>query len=94
MQSRNLSQDIFSKKTLNPCTDSEHGQLTVQEAGRFGGLATLRRHGIDHYRRAGRKGQAKLAARFGKAQRRRWGAMGGRPKRVRFTNMGEKKQCR
>lgn len=72
-------------------TDSQTGELTVREIGRLGGLTTLARHGIDHYREAGRKGQAKLATRFGKGQRSRWGAMGGRPKKLRLPNAGEER---
>jgi len=67
------------------------GSLTVRDAGRLGGLTTLARHGLDHYREAGRKGQAKLAIRFGRAQRRRWGAMGGRPRRIALAHAGEKR---
>lgn len=69
-------------------TDNQARELTVREIGRLGGLTTLSRHGIDHYRKAGRKGQAKLAVRFGKAQRSRWGAMGGRPKKLRLSGAG------
>lgn len=75
-------------------TKSGTGELTVREAGRLGGLTTLARHGLVHYREAGRKGQSKLAGRSGSAQRRCWGAMGGRPKRVRLVNMGEERQSR
>lgn len=74
--------------------EGQIGELTVKEAGRLGGLTTLARHGLDHYREAGRKGQAKLDARFGKAQRSCWGAMGGRPKRHKSADMGEKRQSR
>lgn len=75
-------------------SEGQIGELTVREAGRLGGLSTLTRHGLDHYRRAGRKGQAKLNARFGKAQRALWGAMGGRPKKPRLADMGEEGQFR
>jgi hypothetical protein len=67
-------------------------ELTVREAGRLGGLRTLARHGIAHYQKVGRKGQAKLAAKCTSAQRRSWGALGGRPKRVTFTDLGENGQ--
>ena len=70
----------------------QYPELTVSEAGRLGGLSTLARHGIAHYQKAGRKGQAKLANKCTSAQRRYWGALGGRPKRVRFTNLGENGQ--
>jgi len=73
-------------------TEWQTGELTVREAGRIGGLTTLARHGLAHYREAGRKGQAELAKRCGPVQRRRWGAMGGRPKRVRLPDVGEERQ--
>lgn len=75
-------------------TNGQRTKLTVKDAGRLGGLTTLARHGLDHYRVAGKKGQAKLAARFGKAQRRRWGSMGGRPRKRKLIHMGEKGQSR
>jgi len=65
-------------------------ELTVREAGRLGGLSTLTRYGVDHYRRAGRKGQAKLNAQFGKSQRALWGSLGGRPRKPKLTDVGEK----
>ena len=67
-------------------------ELTVSEAGRLGGLSTLARHGIAHYQKVGRKGQAKLATKCTSDQRRSWGALGGRPKRVRFRDLGENGQ--
>jgi hypothetical protein len=74
--------------------DDQGVKLTVKEAGRLGGLTTLARYGLAHYREAGRKGQAKLAARCGQAQRCLWGAMGGRPRRIKLANMGEKGHSR
>jgi len=71
-------------------TSCQTRELTVREAGRLGGLSTLTRYGVDHYRKAGRKGQAKLNAQFGKAQRALWGSLGGRPKKPRLAGMGEK----
>lgn len=70
-------------------TKRKAGDLTVRDAGRLGGLTTLARHGVDHYRTAGRKGQAKLSMRFGKANRRAWGAMGGRPRKIILDGAGE-----
>lgn len=66
--------------------------LTVSEAGRLGGLITLARHGIAHYQKAGRKGQAKLATKCTTDQRRSWGTLGGRPKKIRFHDLGENGQ--
>jgi hypothetical protein len=76
------------------CTERQTGELTVREAGRIGGLSPLARHGLAHYREAGRKGQAELAKWCGPAQRRRWGTMGGRPKRVKLPDTGEKGKSR
>ena len=73
--------------------NAQTGKLTVKEAGRLGGLTTLARHGLAHYREAGRKGQAKFSAQFEKAQRRRWGLTGGRPKRHGLP-LGEERQKR
>lgn len=33
-------------------------EITAREAGRRGGLATLKKHGVAHLARAGRKGKA------------------------------------
>jgi hypothetical protein len=69
--------------------DGHHYRLTVSEAGRLGGLSTLSRYGLDHYRKAGRKGQSALNARFGKTQRVLWGSKGGRPKKLKSIDIGE-----
>lgn len=73
---------------------SEHSRLTVQEAGRLGGRTTLERHGVEHYREAGKKGQAKLVERFDLTQRSVWGSMGGRPRKKRFNSHGGGKQSK
>lgn len=62
--------------------------LTVREAGRLGGLTTLARHGIIHYKDAGKKGQAVLSAMCTSEQRRFWGSMGGRPKKPKLFYQG------
>jgi general stress protein YciG len=55
-------------------------QLTVQEAGRKGGLALLSRRGSQHYSEIGKKGQAILRQRYpGMASE--WGKKGGRPRK-------------
>lgn len=38
----------------------ERRDLTMREAGRLGGEATLARHGVEHYHRIGRKGGQRL----------------------------------
>ncbi len=64
-------------------TEYKTGELTCREAGHIGGLTTLERYGLAHYRKAGRKGQAKLAGWCNSAQRSSWGSLGGRPKKKR-----------
>jgi len=56
-------------------------ELTCREAGRLGGLETLRRCGREHFSRAGRRGQNSFRARYGRGDRRRWGRLGGRPRK-------------
>ena len=63
--------------------------MTVREAGRLGGLETLRRRGRDHFVRAGHRGQKVMALRYGPEDRKRWGRMGGRPRKVRIVITGE-----
>jgi general stress protein YciG len=63
--------------------------MTVQEAGRRGGQATLQNRGIEHFRKIGRKGGKRTAELY------RWllsefGKKGGRPRRpVLNEAMGE-----
>jgi len=64
----------------------------VAEAGARGGTATYAKHGSEHFRAIGRKGQASLATRVSSEQRRAWGSMGGRPKKRRYSVMGKKGQ--
>ena len=71
----------------------EHqAEITVREAGRLGGLTTLSRYGIKHYREAGRKGQTSFAAKSTPDQRQQWGKLGGRPPKKRYQIAGEKGQ--
>lgn len=62
---------------------------TVREAGRRGGLATLRKHGLEHFRAAGRKGAAALRARYGRGAFIDWGKRGGRPRKASLADMRE-----
>jgi len=50
-------------------------KLSRAEAGRIGGMTTKKRHGIEHYRAAGKLGFAALAKRFGYAGGARKGAV-------------------
>jgi len=62
----------------------EEPDIGVRQAGKLGGLSTRSRHGTDHFKAAGRKGQAVFASRYTTDDRRRWGALGGRPARIRY----------
>lgn len=64
--------------------------LSCREAGLLGGLTTLGRYGVEHYREAGRKGQAKIATKYSSVDRRRWGQRGGRPAKAHRQEAGEK----
>ena len=68
--------------------------ITVSEAGRLGGLETLRRHGRQHFVTAGRCGQEVIARYYTTEDRRHWGSLGGRPKRLRLADMGKKGQSK
>ena len=57
--------------------------MACAQAGRLGGLSTKSRHGIEHFKMAGRKGQAAFAKKYTTDDRRRWGERGGRPARIR-----------
>ena len=55
-------------------------QITVNEAGRKGGLALLRKRGKKHFAEIGKKGQEVMKERFpGMASA--WGKKGGRPRK-------------
>jgi hypothetical protein len=66
----------------------EATELTVSQAGKIGGLETLRRHSRAHFAEAGRKGQAALARKYTHEDRVRWAKLGGRPRKARYV--GEK----
>jgi hypothetical protein len=68
--------------------------VTVSEAGRLGGLETLRRHGRQHFVAAGCRGQEVIAHCYTAEDRRRWGRLGGRPRKPRLADVGEKGQSR
>lgn len=73
--------------------DDFHGQIiSVKDAGGKGGMTTLARYGSEYFRAIGRKGQASLARKATSEQRRAWGALGGRPRRLKPQHMGEKGQ--
>ena len=66
--------------------------MSVKDAGAKGGKTTLARLGSEHFRTIGRKGQASLTRKATTQQRQAWGAMGGRPRRLKPQHMGEKGQ--
>lgn len=70
--------------------DREERDIGVREAGKRGGLRTKALHGTSHFRLAGRKGQAIFASRYNMDDRRRWGALGGRPTRRRYQSGGDR----
>ena len=58
--------------------------ISVNEAGRRGGLEVLRRYGRLYFSRIGHLGQQVMRARYpGMASR--WGRKGGRPKKPGFS---------
>ena len=56
------------------------GELTVNEAGRKGGLALLSKRGRKHFAEIGKKGQETMKKLYpGMASK--WGTKGGRPRK-------------
>ena len=75
----------MGKKLENP-SDQD---MSVREAGRLGGLQTLRRRGREHFINAGRLGQDSMSRIYTSEDRRRWGRLGGRPRKNRLVFTGE-----
>ena len=63
-------------------------QITVNEAGRRGGLAVLRKRGRTFYVEIGSKGQAVMRRKY-PDKAREWGKLGGRPKKLVLESVGE-----
>lgn len=85
---------VFEVKAANRIMPTDNKEsITVSEAGRLGGLETLRRHGRQHFAVAGRRGQEVIAHRYSTDDRRRWGRLGGRPKN-NISQHGEERQSR
>lgn len=61
--------------------------ITVDEAGRKGGLALLRNRGREFYAEIGRKGQKAMRAKYPDSAS-EWGRKGGRPGKPTLNNMG------
>lgn len=68
--------------------DGKAEGLTCIEAGALGGRKVLALYGREHYQRAGRKGQAEFRKRYTREDRRRFGSMGGRPKKWHYMGEG------
>lgn len=87
-----------ARNTDNAVPKAGNNSITVSEAGRLGGLETLRRHGRQHFVTAGHLGQQVIAQYYTTEDRRYWGAMGGRPRRKHYTgrkdNPNEKEERR
>lgn len=60
--------------------DEFAGEITVRQAGKRGGRATLENHGRDFFSRIGKKGGERTADLYHDLLR-QFGQMGGRPKR-------------
>lgn len=85
---------VSKVRDIDKIAPTAGNSVTVSEAGRLGGLETLRRHGRQHFVTAGRRGQEVIAHHYTTEDRRHWGSLGGRPKRPRLANMGENGQSR
>jgi general stress protein YciG len=62
--------------------------ITVSEAGRRGGLKTLRERGRGYYSQIGKKGQENLRQKYPDMAK-EWGKLGGRPKKPNLNDMGK-----
>ena len=60
--------------------------ITVNEAGRRGGLAVFRTRGQQFFAEIGRKGQQAMRARYPDMAQ-KWGKLGGRPKKPRLEEV-------
>lgn len=69
--------------------------ITVNEAGRRGGLALLRNRGRDFFVQIGKKGQQSMRQKYPDMAR-KWGKLGGRPRKPNLNeiNGGESKYNR
>jgi general stress protein YciG len=62
--------------------------ITVNEAGRRGGLACFWKLGRQFYIEIGRKGQRAMRSRYPQMAR-HWGQLGGRPRKLNLKDMGK-----
>lgn len=61
--------------------------ITVNEAGRKGGLTALKNHGREFFAEIGRRGQKAMRAKYPDSAS-EWGKKGGRPRKLDLSNMG------
>ena len=67
--------------------------MTVNEAGRRGGLAVLRRRGRGFFACIGKKGQEAMRVKY-PGMARQWGKLGGRPRKLPLYGFGGEKQTK
>jgi general stress protein YciG len=75
-----MEEETTELEINNSQAPAREGQITVSEAGRLGGNATLRNQGADFFKDIGRKGGKRTAKLYGHLMR-EYGQRGGRPKR-------------
>ena len=68
--------------------DNPFRNISVQEAGRRGGLAVLATYGRKHFSKIGKQGQKALRDRY-PGMAKVWGKRGGRPKKPDLDDMGD-----
>ncbi len=61
--------------------------ITVNEAGRRGGLTALKNHGREFFAEIGRRGQKAMRAKYPDSAS-EWGKKGGRPRKFDLNNTG------
>ena len=85
-----LTAFLLGKKAKPMAKPKGKNNITCSEAGQRGGMVTLARHGVEHFRKAGAKGQASLSKRYITTDRSAWGKLGGRPRKP-LIKLGEEK---
>jgi len=62
--------------------------ISVELAGKMGGLALLNKRGRDHFSDIGRKGQRVMRSKYPHMAA-KWGKLGGRPKKLSLEDVGK-----
>ena len=81
-----MEENTTELKINNTRTQVSREQITVSEAGRRGGKATLRNQGPDFFKNIGKRGGKRTAKLYGHLMRER-GKRGGRPKRPAVSKL-------